>query len=258
MSNFGLLQIEEMCFVFRESQLLLRDTPDIELPSEEVIRKCLKENFGKDWFTEKNRGYSSVQLESDAPTPTECRWVRLRTLFTGNNPLAPLAGRALGLLNWRQSARFCGFCGGSMVDDKYETARRCMACDRILYPRLSPAVIVLVEKGDTILLVRSSDRNTDTWTCIAGYVEPGESLEECAAREVKEETSLDISNVHYLGSQCWPYPDQLMAAFRADWAGGGIFLQDRELEEAAWFHRDRLPDIPKPGTIAYRLIHGLL
>ncbi|MDR1747555.1 MAG: NAD(+) diphosphatase [Spirochaetaceae bacterium] len=258
MSNFGLLHIEEMCFIFRGSELLLRNIPDIELPSEEVVRKCLKENFGRDWFTEKTMGYSAVHLESDAPTPAECRWVRLRILFHENNPLAPLAGRALGLLNWRKSARFCSFCGGALVDDKYETARRCSACDRVLYPRLSPAVMILVQKGDTILLIRHSDRNTDTYTCIAGYIEHGESLEECAVREVREETSLEIANIHYLGSQYWPYPDQLMTVFRADWAGGEIFLQDGDLEEAAWFHRDRLPEIPKPGTIAYRLIRGFL
>ncbi|MDR2897568.1 MAG: NAD(+) diphosphatase [Spirochaetaceae bacterium] len=243
-------------FIFRESQLLLRNTTDIELPSEEVAQRCLKENFGRDWFTEKDREYSAILLESDAPTPAECRWVRIRTLFAANNPLASLAVRALGLLNWRKSARFCGFCGGAMVDDKYETARRCTTCERILYPRLSPTVMVLVEKGDSILLVRHSDTNTDNYTCIAGYVEHGESLEDCAIREVRDETSLEITNIRYQGSQCWPYPDQLMATFRADWAEGEIILQDRDIRESAWFRKDNLPEIPKPGTIAHDLIKG--
>ena len=117
-------------------------------------------------------------------------------------------------------------------------------------------MIVLVEKGDSILLARHKQRNTDMFTCLAGYVEHGENLEQCVAREVLEEAGITITNIRYMGSQSWPFPDQLMVAFKADWQSGDLHPDDGEINELRWFKRDQLPVIPGKGSVAYNLITG--
>lgn len=189
-------------------------------------------------------------------------WIRLREILASDDPsiraLAPHATRALGLVNWHSATRFCGRCGGPLADHPTESARTCAACGVTVYPRISPCVIVLVAKGEEILLARHTERNQDVFSCIAGYVEHGETLEECVAREVYEETSLRVGNIRYAGSQGWPYPDQLMVAFRAEWVSGEIRIDPAEILEARWFSRDRLPNVPRPGTVAWNLIFGRL
>ena len=188
------------------------------------------------------------------------RWIKLRTLLASEElPLSDIARsatRALGLLNWHTSHRFCSRCGGSYVDHTKEIARVCAACSSTVYPRLSPAIIVLVKKEGKILLARHAGRNIDVFSCIAGYVEHGESLEECVVREVAEETGIQVGNVRYAGSQSWPYPDQYMIAFYADWKSGEICIDPSEILEAQWFDPDNLPNHPMAGTVAWRLING--
>ncbi len=145
-----------------------------------------------------------------------------------------------------------------MQDDKYETARKCILCGHVTFPVIAPAMIVLVEKDDSILLARHSQRNTDIFTCLAGYVEYGESAEESVAREVREEVGIEIENIRYVTSQSWPFPDQLMLAFRANWKSGELTPCRDEIDEAHWFSRDNLPAIPKPGSVAHMLITGEL
>lgn len=117
-------------------------------------------------------------------------------------------------------------------------------------------MIVLVSKGDKILLARHKHRNTDVFTCLAGYVETGESLEECVAREIQEESGIKVTNIRYRGSQIWPFPDQLMTAFTAEWESGELVPEATEINELCWFSRDNLPPIPRKGSVAYRLIMG--
>ncbi len=206
----------------------------------------------------------SASVSGDGPRyadgPDRGIWMRLREILASEEPalrrLAAPATRALGLINWHSATRFCGRCGGALADHATECARSCGSCGNIVYPRISPCVIVLVSKGEEILLARHTDRNQDVFSCIAGYVEHGETLEECVAREVYEETSLRVGNIRYAGSQGWPYPDQLMCAFRADWVSGDILVDPSEILEARWFSRDGLPNIPRPGTVAWNLIFG--
>jgi len=188
------------------------------------------------------------------------KWVRLRTLVAAGEPalasLAAPAPRAAGIVNWYSVTRFCSRCGTALEDHPSELARRCPSCGSVVFPRLSPAIIVLVRKEGKILLARHSYRNQDVFSCIAGFVEHGESLEECVAREVFEETSLRIRDIRYAGSQSWPYPDQYMIAFYADWASGDIRVDPAELIEAQWFDPEHLPNHPMRGTVASRLIYG--
>lgn len=245
-------------FIFSENRLLVKNTNLIELPSEDILQSCLEFQFARDWFSEASHGYTAMMLETDSPTPAGCKWIKLRSLFAvkQGTELASHAARAMALLNWRSSTRFCGRCGGPMQDDKYETARKCMLCGNIVFPIIAPAMIVLIQKDDTILLARHAQHNSDIYTCLAGYIEHGESAEEAVSREVREETGIEIQNIRYITSQSWPFPDQLMFAFKADWKSGEITPDNTEIDEAMWFSRNKLPAIPKPGSVAYRLIMG--
>ncbi|MCQ2179724.1 MAG: NAD(+) diphosphatase [Bacteroidales bacterium] len=160
-----------------------------------------------------------------------------------------------GYLNWRSSVRFCPSCGAMLEDHSVENARVCPECGKVQYPRIEPCVIAVICRGKEILLLRHAQRNQDIWCCLAGFVEAGESLEQALRREVKEETGLEIGNIRYAGSQSWPFPDQLMVGFYADYAGGDIVLQESEILEAGWFRTDNLPPHPSPGSISWNLIH---
>ncbi len=190
--------------------------------------------------------------------PPGCLWGTYRMLLGSGSTWGPVAGRALGLLNWRRQTRFCGCCGAPMAEHPVEIARQCTACGNVVWPDVSPAVIVRVERPDgKILLARHAYRDRDIYACIAGHVDTGETAEECVHREVREETGLEVDSVRYRGSQHWPFPNQLMLAFTARCVSGTIRVQESELLEAAWFDPARLPPTPSPGSVAHRLIHGL-
>lgn len=204
---------------------------------------------------------SDAALERAGESSTGGSWIRLRHIMASEDPaiisLAPLATRALGLVNWHHATRFCSRCGAPLSDHPKEIARACRACASVYYPRISPAIIVIVEKEGKILLARHAARNQDVFSCIAGFLEHGETLEQCVAREVFEETRLEIRNIRYVGSQSWPFPDQFMLAFVADWKSGEIVVDPTELIEARWFDRNALPSTPMPGTVAWNLINGV-
>lgn len=164
--------------------------------------------------------------------------------------------RARALLSWRRDVRFCGCCGAELTDHAEFTARVCPQCGKIFFPRVEPCVIVLVNKGEKILLARHVQRNQDIYACIAGFMEVGESAEHAVRREIREEVGIEVKNIRYRGSQSWPFPDQLMLAFTAEYESGEIVLQKEELSDARWFDREGCPASPQPGSIAYKLIHN--
>lgn len=163
------------------------------------------------------------------------------------------AARAFHIISWLRHNKFCGRCGSGMFVSAEELAVQCPQCSHIVYPRISPAVIVAVLKEDKILLVRSS-RFPSMYSVIAGYVEPGESLEECVHREIKEEVGIAVTNIKYFGNQPWPFPDSLMVAFTARYAQGTIQIDNKEIIEAGWFSAGGLPAIPPGISIARQLI----
>lgn len=167
------------------------------------------------------------------------------------------SARARSLLMWKSRTKFCPNCGKRLFMLKNLTALECSRCNMQYFPRIEPCVIVLVRREEKMLLVRHCQRNQDIFACIAGFIEAGETAEQAAVREVREETGIEIKNLKYKGSQGWPFPDQLMLAFTADYAGGQIRLQESEISEAGWFTPDNLPECPKPGSVAYRLINDL-
>lgn len=158
---------------------------------------------------------------------------------------------------WWQDHRYCGRCGERTQSHPRERARWCNRCNIPWYPRIAPCVIVVIRRNDRFLLARSSRVTRNFYSLIAGFVEPGESLEQAVAREVKEETGLDVANIRYRGSQAWPFPHQLMVGFFADYQGGELKLQEDELADAGWFTPDEHPPIPFATTIAGRLIGAM-
>ena len=168
-----------------------------------------------------------------------------------------LAAKGLELLNWDTTTRFCAACG-SRLEKGSEISRCCPECRKEYFPPLAPAIVVLVTKGDEALLVQTRAARRPYHALVAGFVETGESLEQCVAREVKEETSLDITDIRYVGSQSWPFPGQLMVGFTARYAGGDIFAADGELAHAAFFSRHNPPQIPPPPSLTNAIITAWL
>jgi NAD+ diphosphatase len=187
--------------------------------------------------------------------PAPLRPVPLRDLFgrVDGETLA-IAGRAVHLVRFDEENRFCSRCGGPTVWKGDEAAKACTRCAGVVYPPVTPAVIVLVRRGRDILFVRSPRFPPGRYSLIAGFVEPGETFEHAAAREVAEEAGVSIGNLRYAGSQPWPFPHSLMAGFFADYVGGEARPDGVETEEARWFSPDALPDLPGKMSIAWALI----
>jgi NAD+ diphosphatase len=187
--------------------------------------------------------------------PVGWRPVPLRAAMMGlAEPLAGLAGRAAQVLDWDRSHRFCGACGTTTEHQVGERARRCPACGHTAYPRINPAMMALVWRPGEVLLARAPHFTNRMYSALAGFVEAGESIEQCIRREVAEEVGVQVDRLRYYGSQSWPFPNSLMIAFTARWTGGDIVPQPGEIEDAQWFAIDALPDIPPRFSISGHLI----
>lgn len=205
----------------------------------------------------------SGELADDVAPPAGMRFENLRALYVRlDETLFWLAGRAVQIVDWDRTHQFCGRCGSATVNQIHDRSKTCPACGLTNYPRLSPAVIVRVERrdenGQRILLARAQRFPASLFSVLAGFVEPGETLEECVRREIFEEVGLHVTNIRYFGSQPWPFPHSLMIAFVADYEDGEIAVDPGELAEAAWYAADALPNIPPPPSIANRLITSWL
>ncbi|MEM1436288.1 MAG: NAD(+) diphosphatase [Pseudomonadota bacterium] len=165
-----------------------------------------------------------------------------------------LAGRSAQITEWATSHRYCGRCGAETALHPLERALRCEACGVTMYPNLAPSIIVLVVRGEEMLLARNANWPTGMYGTLAGFVEPGESIEQTVHREVAEEVGLKVDNLRYQGSQSWPFPNSLMLGFHADYAGGDLELQEDEISDAQWFTANDLPTIPPKTAISRWLI----
>ena len=167
------------------------------------------------------------------------------------------AGKCQELLYWDSNTKYCGVCGAPMRMDT-DISKKCTECGKEIWPQLATAVIVLIHRGDEVLLVRAKNFRTDFYGLVAGVVETGETVEEAVAREAMEETGVTITNIRYFGSQPWPYPCGLMVGFHADYVSGEIHLQRSEIAKGGWFTRDNLPTIPEKLSIARMLLDDWL
>ncbi|MGI8477668.1 MAG: NAD(+) diphosphatase [Thermomicrobiales bacterium] len=197
----------------------------------------------------------AVELPDDAPAPDGMRFTGLRAVhcLVGQR-LFELAGRASQIIEWDRTHQFCGRCGERMEPVATERAKRCPRCGLTSFPRLSPAVIVLVERGDEVLLARGAQFTDGMYALVAGFVEPGESLEETVRREIREEVGIAVDRIAYFDSQPWPFPHSVMIGFTAQHAGGEIAIDGAEIADARWFRPDALPHVPMKLSIARRII----
>lgn len=198
-------------------------------------------------------------LPRGTAAPEGYRTRRLRALFGAvDDARLAVAGRAFQVAEWARTHRFCGACGEAMQALAGERCMRCTACGHAAYPRISPAMMVLVRRGPQILLARHRNSPTNFFTALAGFVEAGESIEECIHREVYEEVGLQVRDLRYFASQAWPFPHSLMIAFTAEYAGGEIRLEEHEIAEAVWVGPDDpMPPVPPLGlSIAGHLIEA--
>lgn len=165
-----------------------------------------------------------------------------------------LGGRAVQIVEWDRTHQYCGRCGNRNQRKEKERAKICPQCGLHSFPRLSPAIIVAVTRGEELLLARSAHFPQGLFSVLAGFVEPGETVEECVVREVKEEVGITVGNIRYFGSQPWPFPHSLMLGFTAEYMEGTLELDPAEIAEAGWFRADALPSVPGQISIAGCLI----
>ncbi|MCA9880501.1 MAG: NAD(+) diphosphatase [Thermomicrobiales bacterium] len=255
------------CLAFAQGNLLVAEANgEVQFPDWDDLRQhdmlTLRRQFLGDLDGEP---LWSVELAPDVTPPAGLSLLGLRDLY-GRVPdeVFAVAGRAAQIVAWDRDHQHCGRCGSHTVPVPGERARRCPECGLMSYPRLTPAIIVLIERGDEILLARGHQFVAGRFGIVAGFVEPGESLEEAVIREIHEEVGLEVADITYFGSQPWPFPHGIMIGFRAQHAGGEISLDDGELAEAGWYSTGNLPNVPPKLSIARRLIdawateHGIV
>ncbi len=249
--------VKNYYFVFCKEAVLLEKQPDgsYAIPLSEEPPTPLKE-----WTTVltvtplDGIAVKSYTIDSPVPDSEQYEMCPLRQSYY-RLPLDQYlkAGKCAELIYWDQNTRYCGVCGG-MMHFHTDISKRCDQCGKEVWPQLATAVIVLIRKGDEVLLAKGRNFKRDFYGLIAGFVETGETLEEAVVREVLEETGIRIRNIRYFGSQPWPYPCGLMVGFTADYDSGDIHLQLEELKKAGWFRRNNLPNIPEKLSIARKLI----
>ena len=197
----------------------------------------------------------AAEIEEPAAAPAGWVWQGLRGLFgVLDDAHFALAGRALQIVEWDRTHRYCGACGGPTTVRTTERSRECPDCGLVVYPRLAPAVMGLVRRGRELLLARSPRFPRGMYSALAGFVEPGETLEQCLQREVYEEVGVRMRNARYFASQPWPFPHSLLIAFFADYESGELRADAAEIEDAQWFDIANLPQLPARISIARRLI----
>ena len=244
-------------FAFRADHLLVyKDGGPVEVPlaagpEEFGVEVVFRQEIG---LLDGRRCWA-VEVSPNTKAPEGMVFRDLRRLFSGvNEEFFRMAGRAKQIVGWHATHRFCGRCGAGTEPVAGEMAKKCTQCGMLYYPRLSPAIIVLVRDRSRVLLARSPTFPPGMYSALAGFVEPGESLEEAVRREVNEEVGVEIANVQYFGSQPWPFPSSLMIGFTADYAGGEVRVEPTEIEDANWYPVDDLPMVPPRISIARAMI----
>jgi NAD+ diphosphatase len=197
----------------------------------------------------------TTEVDESQPLPSGWAALGLRDLFgLVDTTLAALSGRAYQILDWDRNHQFCGRCGTKTEPRKDERSRVCPACRMTTYPPVTPAIMILITHQGKLLLARKPAFPKGRFSALAGFVEPGETLEDTVIRETREEVGVEIRNIRYFGSQPWPFPHSLMIAFTAEYAGGELRPDGVEIEECAWFDPKQLPQLPPPISISRRLI----
>ncbi|WP_256663524.1 NAD(+) diphosphatase [Pseudomonas sp. C27(2019)] len=223
-------------------------------------RQWLREQLAEHILVEQGIGHLNGEpvFVFEVDTPLELpnlQWHSMRHfMLEGRMPLFRLLAFASQIGTWAREHRFCGACGQPMQQAVGHRMMQCTPCRLQNYPRLAPCMIVVVTRGDEILLGRSPRFVSGMYSALAGYAEPNETIEQCVEREVREEVSLEVKNIRYIGSQNWPFPHSLMLGFHAEYKSGDIVPEPEEIEDARWFSVHDLPPLPAQHSIARYLI----
>lgn len=252
---------EALWFLFQRSRMVVRVAADHR--SEVPCCMCLEDHGFRAVRQQylglyDGRHCYAAEVDETQPLPEGWNVTGLREAFgLFEDTLAALSGRAYQLIDWDRNHQYCSRCGGPTVLRSDERSKTCPQCRYTTYPPVSPAIMILITRGDEMLLARKSSFAPGRYSALAGFVEPGETLEATVARETYEEVGVQVRDIRYFGSQPWPFPHSLMVAFTGEYAGGDVRPDGVEIEEARWFRHDELPHLPPSISISRRLIEAV-
>ena len=255
-------------FFLNDALLLPADLSDSGIDAGEVPLELAGEFAGHDVFEipaidEAGAVINAVSVHPESVLPEKWKIVPVRALLNklsveggGNDRIAKIV-RACHIAQWRRDSSFCGACGAKNSDVPGQVCRCCPVCGRLEFPRICPAAIVVITGNDNrILLAHNKRFRAGVYSLISGFNEAGETLEETVAREVREEVNIDVCGIEYVKSQPWPFPNSLMVGFKARYASGTIKPDGEEIEDARWFTKDNLPELPGEGSLSRVLINN--
>jgi NAD+ diphosphatase len=250
---------EDLWFVFKGDKMMVKKIDEkIEFPNAKDVNSLeLRDTHCIGTLDNKNCFCSVVDEECDIKQDLEFEALRNISMHL-EKELFSVCARAFSVILWDRNNKFCGKCGSSTENKIEERAKVCPRCGSIIYPRISPAVIMAIVKENEILLAHNKNFQGNMYSVLAGFVDAGEAFEQCVKREVYEEVGIKVKNIKYFNSQPWPFPDSLMVGFTAEYDSGVIEADGIEIEMAGWFSKDNLPTIPKKGTIARELIEWFI
>ena len=241
------LKGNEFLVVEKDGQYTLPDVDPAQLNLDLVLRQYVGKVNGRPCY--------AAELSPEAAIPEGMSLCDLRQMFSQiPENLFIIISKAYQVMHWERTHQYCSRCGNKTENKKDERAKLCPVCGFVNYPRISPAIIVAITRGNEILLAQGSSFQGAFYSVLAGFAEPGETLEECVQREVGEEVGIKVKNIKYFASQPWPFPDSLMVGFTAEYDSGEINIDKKEILDAGWYTVDHLPAIPGPGSIARKLI----
>lgn len=250
--------MDKQCFFFTQDQIIMvGNNPILDYQKALVeLQLTLHEAIDDDNFRFVNCdiGLSDEQL---LQTSYHCITIK-RYLPEVNTTMQKQILRGYHWINWEKQSKFCGRCANALTKQAHPTEKKCLSCNISFFPRFSPAVMVLIQHEDKILLARSPHFPTGLYSAIAGFIDIGETAEEAAHREVKEELGIEITDLEYFGTQDWPFPDSFMIAFRAKYLRGDLTIDNKEIIDAQWFSTENFPPFPPSTSIARRLIESTI
>lgn len=249
-----------LLLIYRAQELLVYgdSLPTLENIDLKTLNLCLLRQFYLGKQGERHCYVAEVASDFQPPPTMSFKALRQSLEEFTDDDLVLLASKASQALLWDSNTQFCGHCGAKMEFHTIEAAKSCPKCHALFYPQFSAVVMVAIRRGPELLLARSPHFPPGVYSILAGFVEIGESLEQAVHREVAEEVGIRIKNLRYFGSQPWPFPNNLMIGFIADYAEGELVIDNVEIEDAQWFLPSQLPPLPKKFTLSRRLIDAVL
>lgn len=248
-------------FIFKHNKLLVKKRNDLLIIPLAKDFQNFNTHFFNKHFLGLFNGNQCYCMELDfEPGDEEMVLIDLFAFanIVNDKDLFIMAGKAFQILHWDRMSKFCGKCGSMTEEGRSERVKICPECGSLFYPRISPAVIIAVIKNGEILLAHNRKYPKNFYGLIAGFMEPGETFEACAQREIAEEVGIKVKNLNYFSSQPWPFPDSLMIGFTAEYESGDIMVDGVEIDDAGWYQRDNLPNLPPMQSIARKLVEWYL